>query len=174
MKRMRRSHPAKRSAQRKANESGHTLVELVVVTTIMALLTVLITQAWRPIAHHTANLRAEATGLTELRVGLAFLRQDLGAARRVSVVNRTGLHIEREVDVLSLVGLGRPTKDQGVDYALDGEVLMREDHYTGERFAVARGISGFDVESQAHGGARMLLQTKAGKQIKSIEVLWSR
>lgn len=174
LRRLQRAARTRAGRAGRAGAAGHTLVEMVVVTTMMGLLTAFITQAWRPIAHQTADLREEATGLAELRVGLAFLRQDLGAARRVSSVDRGRLHIEREIDVLNLLGLGRPNADQGVDYSLDGEVLMREDHYTGERFAVARGFAGFTVEPRAHGAARIVLVAKAGSEDKSIEVLWTR
>ena len=53
-------------------------------------------------------------------------------------------------------------------------ILLREDRYTGESFAVARGLSGFTVESQANGGARLVISAKAGAEEKSIEVFWTR
>jgi len=154
--------------------AGHTLVELVVVTTLMALLTVLIAQAWKPIGHATANLREEAVGLTELRLGLAYLREDLGAAKRLSETDRDVLHIEREPHALSRYGLGEPRTDLGVNYSYAEGTLLREDRYTGESFAVARGLSGFKVEPRANGGARIVLSTKAGTEEKSLEVVWTR
>jgi type II secretory pathway pseudopilin PulG len=154
--------------------AGHTLVELVVVTTLMALLTALIAQAWKPIGHSTANLREEAVGLTELRLSLAYLRGDLGAAKRLSEPVRDVLHIEREPYALSRYGMGEPSADLGVNYSYSEGTLLREDRYTGESFAVARGLSGFTVETQANGGARIVLSVKAGAEEKKLEVVWTR
>jgi type II secretory pathway component PulJ len=162
------------SASAGRTKSGHTLVELVVVTTLMALLTAMIAQAWRPIGHATANLREEAIGLTELRVGLAYLREDLGAAKRLSETDRDVLHIEREPHCLNRYGLGEPRTDLGVNYSYSEGTLLREDRYTGESFAVARGLSGFTVETRANGGARVVLSAKAGAEEKSLEVIWTR
>lgn len=157
-----------------AQQAGHTLVELVVVTTLMALLTVLIAQAWRPLGHSTANLREEAIGLTELRLGLAYLRQDLGAAKRLNETDRDVLLVEREPHTLARYGLGEPRTDLGVRYELQEDTLIREDRYTGEKFAVARGLSGFRVQPQGNGGARIVLSAKAGSEEKSLEVVWAR
>jgi hypothetical protein len=173
----RRLHSLRRANDRASGrraQAGHTLVELVVVTTLMALLTALIAQAWKPIGHSTANLRREAVGLTELRLGLAYLREDLGAATRLTETDRDVLHIEREPHTLSRYGLGEPGTDLGVNYSFVEGTLIREDRYTGESFAVARELSGFKVEAQANGGARIVLSAKAGAEEKSLEVVWTR
>ena len=133
--------PRRRAATR---QSGHTLVELIVVTTLMAMITVLIAQAWRPIGHSTAELRQEATGLVELRIALAYLRQDLGGAERVRRIEGGALQVEREPEALARYGLGTPRRDPGVEYALADGALVRKDRHTGESFAVAQ-LSGMEV-----------------------------
>lgn len=156
-----------------SGQSGHTLVELIVVTTLMALITMLIAQAWRPIGHSTAELREEATGLTELRVGLAYLRQDLGGALRVQSLDGEVLHIKREPASLRRFGLGQPDADPGVEYRLEQGSLQRTDRHTGESFAVARQLSGFEI-TPSRNGVRLLLSSRYGKQERALEVQWSR
>lgn len=164
----------RRFASARRASSGHTLVELVVVTVLMALLTVLIAQAWRPIGQSTAALRAEAAGMTELRLALAFLRQDFGATEHASAVPGGGLELRRELAALERFGRGTLARDPGVLYRLEDDQLLRIDRLNNERFSVAREIRGLRVENMPGGGVRVQLQAGRDPEVREIEVVWTR
>lgn len=155
-------------------QSGHTLVELLVVTTLMSLLTTLIAQAWRPIGKSTAELRATAVGLSEMRLALDFLRQDLGCAQRVMRAEGAEVRIEREGTALARFGRGVPERDPGVTYALRAGQLLRTDLYTNETFAVARDIRHFQFKALSNGAASLELKVQDGDGERSLELIWSR
>ncbi|MBC8405386.1 MAG: prepilin-type N-terminal cleavage/methylation domain-containing protein [Planctomycetes bacterium] len=65
--------------QNRKTEHGHTLVELMVVTTLMTMLTFMIAQVWRPIAVSTTTLRERAVASTEVGLAADFCARILAA-----------------------------------------------------------------------------------------------
>jgi type II secretory pathway component PulJ len=163
--------------QRCRKNAGHTLVELLVVTTLMGLLTMLVAQVWKPLSKGTRDLRARASISTELRLATEFLRRDLGGAALVqSDESKTGvLQIEREYAVANLLRPLAPGQvDPGIRYLLNDDRLVRRDQLTGEEFVVSSGLTEFLVEATAAGDTEIILQAGAKPNQHQLTLVWIR
>lgn len=156
-------------------DSGHTLIELLVVTTLMALVTALIAQVWRPLSQSTYQMRAQAVGLAEQRLAMEFLRQDLGIATRAQAESSSKLLIQREGPALNRTKqLRSGESDPGVRYSFVDGILIRDDVHTGESFAVAYELDNFLTETDSLGRTHIRLLSQTEVAPHSLELIWSR
>lgn len=151
--------------------SGHTLVEMVVVGTILALVATFSARAWGPIGGSIVGLRDRAVGAAELRVAVAWLLSDLGAADRVEKHDDV-LRIRREAAaVRTLVGAGGD-EDRGLEYSVRDGLLRRKDRLTGEEFVVARAVREFQLRPSGAHDLRISLTAGQEEDLRTITLLW--
>lgn len=164
---------ASRASRASGAQAGFSLVEILVVTTLMALLTALIAAAWRPIGQASARLRDEASGLTELRLAVEALRFDLGAAEALEPNGDHGLRIRRE-RFGRLPGGRLLARQDGAEteYRLVDGDLLRRDAESDTTYAVAHGLNRFESRRDGDGLIRIRLAVLDGSAEQEIELVW--
>lgn len=165
------AHATTRNSSRR---SGHTLIELMIVTTLMTLLTFLVAQVWRPLTSSTAMLRDRAIASTEISLAAEFLRKDFGGALSAQDISEQTLMIQREFDVADrLKSMASGDVDPGVEYRFHDGGLMRRDFHLNEEVQVAHGITTFAVKRKPNGDLTIELGSDAGKEEHKMTLIWS-
>ncbi|MGB0953159.1 MAG: prepilin-type N-terminal cleavage/methylation domain-containing protein [Planctomycetota bacterium] len=141
----------------KSSRSGHTLVEMTVVVTLLAAVMSMVARAQRPFSEMILELQDRATTSSELHLAADYLATDLGGAERVERIRVDRIRIIREAARAQTEGLGEGVADPGILYRLVDGQLVREDKIDGEKFVVATGLTGFEVAPQRRGELRMQL-----------------
>ncbi len=160
--------------QNRKTEYGHTLVELMVVTTLMTMLTFMIAQVWRPIAVSTTTLRERAVASTEVGLAAEFLRKDFGGASTAKDVTETRLLIKREFEVADrMKSMATGDEDPGVEYYLEDAGLMRRDLLLNQEVQVAHGLTTFEVGRAPDGDLKIQLGSGEGKNAHQLTLIWS-
>jgi len=132
---------------------GFTLLELAVASLLVTILALATGAANRATTRATIALRDRARAVTELRMAVEWLRQDLGGARGAKAADASTLEIAR-ADGAPLL------------YRRDGRRLLRDGT------AVALELSGFEVSALPGGGARIVLATGTGDAACAMTLLW--
>ncbi len=153
--------------------AGHTLVEMIVVTTLLALVTMLAAKAWAPLGKGTFGMRDRVVASTELRVAMEFLRRDLGAAKKVVWTSDGTLLIERETAAATLAGYPPPRKDPGIHYRLKDDLLLRRETISVGEIVVARSLSDFDLSRHKKGGLLIRLAAGKGEDAKDLSLVYT-
>lgn len=154
-------------------QSGHTLVEMVVVGMLVAVLGISASRAWQPVGHSIDGLRDRAVAASELRLAVEYLRQDLGGAEKVAQHGRDGIQIRREAASAFLAGVPQGSPDPGIRYRLDGDKLIREDLATKETFIVARALTGMKVRHHAGAEVRITLSAGPDSDRRDLTLAWA-
>jgi type II secretory pathway component PulJ len=172
--RLDRAHPRVRRSNTSRRQRGHTLIELMVVTTLMTLLTFMVAQVWRPLTHSTATLRDRAIASTEISLAAEFLRKDFGGAVYAESLSEQTLNIRREFEVANrLKSLASGDLDPGVEYRFADSGLMRRDFHLNEEVQVAHGITSFVVRRTPNGDLNIELISDAGRDEHKMTLVWS-
>lgn len=155
-------------------EHGHTLVELMVVTVLMTMLTFMVAQVWRPIAASTSSLRDRAVASTEVGLAVEFLRKDFGGASTAKDITETRLFIKREFEVADrMKSLATGDEDPGVEYHLEEGGLMRHDFLLNEKVQIAHDLTTFEVRRAPSGDLNIKLGSGEGKNAHQLTLIWS-
>lgn len=159
---------------KQSRRSGHTLIELMVVTTLMTLLTFLVAQIWRPLTFNTSKLRDRAVASTEIALAADFLRKDFGGALSAKEISEQALSITREFDVADrLKSMASGDVDPGIEYRFADGGLMRRDLHLKEEVQVAHGISDFVVRRRPNGELHIEMTGESGNDQCTMTLIWS-
>jgi len=139
----------------KSRKSGHTLVEMTVVVTILAAVMSLVVRAQKPFSQGVLGLQDRNSSSTELHLAVDYLTMDLGAAKQLRRENDSQVLIRRESGAARRAGLGKGGSDPGIRYSFADGKLMREDLVTREKIVVAVGMTGF-LATRTRGGETRL------------------
>lgn len=157
--------------------SGHTLLELSVVVSLLALCGVAAMHATAPVQRIQAGFHARSSAALELQAAREWLRQDLGAAQTLTRRSDGSLLIVRELAATIPLVNHPGASDPGVTYALTAGSLVREDLLLRERTVVAAGIGSFAV-LQARGGETRIRLAAAPSSTTSVQhaftLAWTR
>lgn len=141
----------------KTSRSGHTLVEMTVVVTLLAAVMSMVARAQRPFSEMILELQDRATTSSELHLAADYLATDCGGAERVERIKSDRIRIVREAARAKAAGWSGGGEDPGILYRLVDGQLVREDKISGEEFVVATGLTGFQVAPQRRGELRLQL-----------------
>ncbi|MDJ0976362.1 MAG: hypothetical protein QNJ98_18010 [Planctomycetota bacterium] len=140
-------------ARRRASESGHTLSELLIASSILGAFAVVIAMASAFSGREMGRLRNRATSATDMRIVVEHLRRDLGAADTVEVLGSQRLRIRRDAVAARLGGHDaggedddEDTQDPGIEYRLQDGVLRRTDKVHNQKLIIASDLRGFLVD----------------------------
>lgn len=157
----------------KSRRSGHTLVEMTVVVTLLAAVMSMVARAQRPFSEMILTLQDRATTSSELHLAADYLATDLGGAERIDRKRIDRIRIIREAGRARAAGHDRGGEDPGVDYRFVDGQLVREDRIDGEKFVVATGLTGFEVAKPRGGELRMKLSDGIAKDDQhTVTLVW--
>ncbi len=154
------------------SRSGHTLVELMVVSTILALVATLATKAWKPLGQLMIGQRVRVVADAELRMAVSWIRQDVGAARKLKPREGGGLRIEVDPAAIPLDRRGTAGGTPVIEYRLDHDLLLRRDRMHAGEIVVARECSLFEVRRQPDFGTSLRISCGSGEDALSVELIW--
>lgn len=151
---------------------GRGLLELLVTAVLLGMLSIAIMRLGPPMADGTRLLAARARDLTELRLALEYLLQDMGGAAEVNETVDGELHLVRTNALADKVGALVLGADAGILYALDDGMLVRTDLALGDVTYVARGVQTFSVSEST--GVETTITLGAGEDIAStsVDLVW--
>jgi len=154
--------------QRRARR-GFTLLEVLVAVLVLSVVVYLAAQGGVYLTANSLLVQEDARAESELRLAVAALQRDLGAAVAAEAVTSwrgAGLLIRRDKDVAVMEGGWSGGMDEGVLYVLsDQGDLQRTEVATKDTMLVARNITAFEVRSSFGGSAEIAL--RAGGDPKS-------
>jgi type II secretory pathway component PulJ len=154
--------------------SGHTLVELVVVVTLLSIGGTLAVRGTIPFYGALDAMKSRADSAQELMLAREFLRADLSAAVSAVATKSGSLLIVRENAAARRSGLQAGEIDPGVSYLLQGDKLLRVDALLGESIVVADGMAGFTVTQVSASETRIQVQDGRGQDRHSITLVWAQ
>jgi len=161
--------------KRPSHQSGHTLVEMTVVVTILAMVLSLVARAQKPFSQGVMTLQDRNSTTTELHLAVDYLSMDLGAAKRVQRVSESEVLIRREDGAARRAGLEKDSTDPGVRYSFDNSNLVREDLITKEKFVVAVGMTGFSIAPIRRGETKLVLADGIAEDDQhTVTLVWRR
>lgn len=152
-------------------ESGHTLLELLVVMIIMGVIMTLMTDAFRPLDQGTISLRDRAHAMNELRMAVDALTADLGTAVEIDVKRGRTLVITQMRSVLSLDARSLAQSVTQVRWELHEGDLMREDTSSPSPIVIARGLTLFEFSSALGRNTRITLGAGRDDAARKIHLL---
>lgn len=153
---------------------GFTLLELLIGVTVSSIIVMLAMMAWKPMSRATLLLRDRARDVTEMRLAVESLVQDLGGADTALPTSEEGeLHIVREQPVAELAGAWNGVADPGILYTLSGGSLARQDVSSGDTVLLAAGLREFEVERVAD-QTHVRLAVGEGLGERRVELVWPR
>ena len=153
-------------------QSGFSLVELMLVSVLLSIVTILALRAFGPVASNTRSLRAQAAGVSELRCAVESLLADLGGAAQLRRTGDSSFRMVREQAVAEVQGAWDLLDgDAGITYTLDGADLRRSDLALETSVIVARSLSRFEV-TRTGAETRLLLEVDDGQDTPSVTLVW--
>jgi prepilin-type N-terminal cleavage/methylation domain-containing protein len=131
---------------RKKIEKGFTILELLVVSILMVIVMMIITQFWRWVLPSITEMSARWQILSENRITMQNLSLDFGSAVGFIPVGTDRLVICQDSGEFPNGLADWADPDILVDYSFVDNTLLRSDLSTGMEATVANCISGFEVE----------------------------
>lgn len=155
--------------------SGHTLVEMTVVVTLLSAVMSLVVRAQRPYSEMVMELQDRATTSSELHLAVDFLATDLGAAADMVREGDSTLRIVREGLFAQRRGVADGAIDPGVRYSFRDGRIVRTDLVDQEEFVVASGLTGFEVSRPRGNETRITTRDGiADADQHSVTLVWRR
>ncbi len=156
----------------RASERGHTLIELMVVATLLGVLGIVFGLAGRYMSGETVRRRLRARVASELRMAVEFLREDLARAAKVGPRDGGGLLIYREAPVDGLENPKSWVADEPLEYVNKGGRLYRLDPGSLQALVVARHVSTFKAEMPDGLQTRLHIGVGEDQQERSVTLIW--
>jgi len=154
---------------------GHTLVEMMVVVTILALVLSLVARAQKPFSLGVMTLQDRNSTSTELHLAVDYLSMDLGAAKKVQRESTSKILIRREIGSARRAGMPEGGVDPGIRYSFENSNLVREDLISKEKMVVAVGMTGFSVAPIRGGETKLVLSDGIAKDDQhTVTLVWRR
>lgn len=156
-----------------SRQSGHTLVEMTVVVTILAALLSLVARAQKPFSEGVMTLQDRNSSSIELHLAVDYLSMDLGAAKQLRRESTSEMLIRREKGAARRAGLASGGTDPGIRYSFEDGKLIREDQLSREKMVVAVGMTGFEVTRARGGETRLVLSDGIKKDDQhTVTLVW--
>lgn len=162
---MQRKNKTRLGARTARSAGGFTLLELMVVSVLMLLLSLITAQMWRYFSAQSSNLTQRSGAAQELRFALDCIAQDMGSVRWA---------LPSGADALMLSTRGPAGADITVVYSVSDNKLMRVDQSTGVSVPIADRITGFVVENISDTVLRINITVGSGELARRSTLLWSR
>lgn len=158
----------------KSRQSGHTLVEMTVVVTILAAVLSLVARAQKPFSQGVMALQDRNSTTTELHLAVDYLSMDLGSAKQLRRESEDKILIRRETGSALRAGMEKGASDPGIRYSFKDGKLIREDQLTREKFVVAVGMTGFQIARARGGETRIVLSDGIAEDDRhTVTLVWS-
>lgn len=142
---------------KESRNSGHSLVEMTVVVTILAAVMSLVVRAQKPFSEGVLGLQDRNNSSIELHLAVDYLTMDLGGAKQLRRESDSKILIRRETGAARRAGLSKGGVDPGIRYSFEQGKLIREDLITREKIVVAVGMTGFAATRTRGGETRLKL-----------------
>ena len=156
----------------RAQERGHTLIELMVVATLLGVLGIVFGLAGRYMSGETVRRRLRARVASELRMAVEFLREDLARAAKVSPRDGGGLLIFREAPIDGVEDPAAWVADDPVEYVAKDGRLYRLDPAGLQATVVARHVSTFEAEQPDGLQTRLHIGMGEELQERNVTLIW--
>ena len=154
-------------------EQGHSLLEVLVASMLLAMISIAVMRVGPELTSGTAKLTARARTVGELRIAVESILQDMGGAADVSWMNNDRLEIIREEELAVWLGAWVPGPgDAGIQYELETEGLVRTDLALGSAVVVAREIDVFTVTETGNARVTITLGSGEGLAERSLQLIW--
>lgn len=151
-----------------------TLMELLVVSMLMAGLTIIAATSWRYLTVQMTDCTARARAAQELRFAVENIAQDMGAAVGATPVGGNGV-------LLCLDGGSNPngqadwaSPDVLVQYSVSDGQLVRYDQSAGTEVTVAGDVSSLVVENVTATLLRIVVQVRRSDVTRQATLFWSK
>lgn len=144
---------------------GFTLLELLVVSVLMLILSLISAQMWRYFSAQSSNLTQRSGAAQELRFALNSISQDMGGVRWA---------LPSGLNTLMLSTRGPTGADITVIYSVSDSKLTRLDQSTGISIPIADRVTGFAVENISDTVLRISITIGSGDLARHSTLLWSR
>ena len=161
------------------NRTGHngrafTLVELLVTSVLMTVLTLMTAQVWRYFSTEMTDLAGRARVAQELRFVMESICDDMGATVGAIVVepDRVRLCKDAGLEPNGAADWGPP--DIMVEYYLVGTQLVRDNTSSGSQIVMADSVSQFAVQDDAGTVVQMYVEITRGDVSRQVTLMWSR
>ncbi|MFT7461860.1 MAG: hypothetical protein ACI9EF_000194 [Pseudohongiellaceae bacterium] len=159
--------------QTKRREQGHSLLELLVASMMLAIISITIMRLGPGVYSGTSKLTARARSVGELRCAVESMLQDMGGADEVSWMNQDRLEITREQELAEWLGAWvQGPGDAGIQYELGDDGLVRTDLALGTSILVAREIDVFTVDEVGNSQVIVTLGSGEGLAERSLQLIW--
>ena len=130
-------------------QSGVTLVELLVASILGSFLLIMALSAWRPASAEVLSVRDRARTGAEVRLAVEALLQDLGGADSALPGPDGQLVIKRLQPLAERLGAWSGGDDDGIEWSLQDGALHRMDLELDTDVILAAGLAGLLVTSDA-------------------------
>lgn len=162
------------AARRSRRDSGHSLVELVVVVCMMSIGATLAVRGTAPFYGMVGNLQDRAESAQELMLAREYVRYDLSGADKALPTKNGTLLIVREPDVVQKFGVPLGESDPGIEYRFQEGRLFRQDHVYGDVIVVAEGLDSFSVTRVGGSETRIQFQDGTGADAHHVTLVWPK
>lgn len=151
-----------------------TLVELLVTSVLMTVLTLMTAQVWRYFSTEMKDLAGRARVSQELRFAMESICEDMGATVGAIVVepNRVRLCKDGGLYLDGVANWAPP--DIMVEYYLVGTKLIRDNTSSGSQIVMADSVSQFAVQDVSGTVVQMDIEITRGDVSRQVTLMWSR
>lgn len=159
---------------REHQERGHTLLELTVAATLVGVVGIVFGLAGRYTSGETMRLRQRARASGELHAVVEHFRQDLARSIGIKYDGAGRLYILPERPITSLESSKAWPDSAMVEYALDGERLVRTQHPDDVSTVVALGIKAFELNQGDSYELRIHIAAGEGTLRREVTLVWEQ
>ena len=146
--------------------AGFTLLELLVVSMVAMLTTMLVSQSWRSFHHQNANIVDRSRAAQELRFALDGLCQDMGCVLSATPAEESRLVIQQN--------FGGGGEQPLIEYLLRNAQLVRRDVNADTSVVIADRVTVFRVENVTESAMKIVVTIECGSVARTSTLFWSR
>ncbi len=151
-----------------------TLVELMVASLLMTVLTVMTAQVWRFFSTEMKDLAGRARVAQELRFAMESICEDMGATVGAIVVEPDRVRLCKDAGTPPDGVANWAPPDIMVEYYLVGTQLVRDDTSSGSQIVMADSVSQFAVQDVSGTVVQMDIEMTRGDVSRQVTLMWSR
>jgi len=146
--------------------AGFTLLELLVVSMLAMLTTMLVSQSWRSFHHQNANIVDRSRAAQELRFALDGLCMDMGCVLSATPAEESRLVIQQN--------FGGGGEQPLIEYLLRNAQLVRRDVHADTSVVIADRVTVFRVENVTESAMKIVVTIECGSIARTATLFWSR
>ncbi len=153
---------------------GFTLTELLVVSVLMAWLTLMTAQMWRYFSSEMADLAGRARVAQELRFAVESICQGMGATVGAVVVEDDRITFCKDAGAQPDGVPNWTPPDIMVEYYLSNGQLVSYETTSGSQIVIADSVSQFAVRNVTESVLEMVIGVQRGDVQRQVTLLWSK